>query len=111
MDPSFQDNRRGLNTQEIRELRDQGITVDDNDKALPKNAADKTSSNITLGQWKDLRHCECEAFQTNSKLAGNWKSHAWSQIRNMSALQLWMMCLCLKAQYGHCTSVKPIFGE
>ena len=85
VNPSVRDDGRSLNSQEIQELRDQGITGDDDDEALPENAAGENSSNITPGQWKDLRHCRREASQTNSKLAGNWKSH--SSLHSFSVLR------------------------
>ena len=46
---------RGLTRSEVNELREQGITVDDDNEPLPENEQPDTNRNITPGEWLDLR--------------------------------------------------------
>ena len=90
---SFQvHDRRGLFRNNVNELRDQGITVHDDNKPLTENTEADTTPNITPGEWKDLRQCICEGSNHNNKSKGKWNHQSLSQVALMDELQLWLLC-------------------
>ena len=84
---------RGFGRTEVIELREQGITVDDDNEPLPENVEPDPTPNITPGEWINLRQCIRESSPHNGKLEGRWKNKSWAEISRMSPLQIWLMCM------------------
>ena len=80
---------RNITSDEISELRAQGITVDDDNEPDELNAADPGS--LPIGIWGKLAACHC-ASQGHVKLGGRWAGMSWTTIAEMDELQLFMLC-------------------
>ena len=93
--PSVQDpatNGRNLAPSEVQELRDQGITVDDDNEPLPENIITGNEPLPSAGTWKDLRQCRREQSEHATKPKGKWNNHSWTAIADYNELTLFMMC-------------------
>ena len=76
--------------EEIEQLRQQGITVDDDNEPAPENAQALEVGEHT-GTWEKPQYC-CRRANTYSDQAGRFVHHRWDKIAEMDELQLFRMC-------------------
>ena len=82
---------RGASAQDIAELRDAGITVDNEDPA-PENAGAPPSEPLfNVGEWMKPTICPRRADSTVHDLDGSWKQNSWQDVGQMSELELFRM--------------------
>lgn len=83
---------RNINdTTEIEELRQQGITVDDDNDPAPENAVPQAAGQPDVGVWITPTICPRRADGcANNK--GTRRNHSWLQVSQMDKLALFRMC-------------------
>ncbi|KAL7524687.1 hypothetical protein ACHAXR_004709, partial [Thalassiosira sp. AJA248-18] len=84
---------RGATAEDIQALRDQGITVD-NEDAAPENTVAPTAAETAaqVGEWFTPNTCPRKADGNIRDMEGGWNNFRWSQIAGMSELDLFRMC-------------------
>jgi hypothetical protein len=80
---------QNINSEEITELRAQGITVDDDDEPDELNA--QNPGPAPIGTWGKLDACR-RASQGHLKLSGRCAGMTWQTVAEMDELQLFMLC-------------------
>jgi len=84
---------RGLDREEIADLRAQGFTVDDDNEPVEENAG--PTGPISTGTWMRPAFCPRKsAGHTNSN--GKWHHHPWAEVAEMNELELFLMCFPVK---------------
>ena len=87
---SRDDVRRSELSQEISDLRQQGIEVDDDNDPAPENA-DPPQPTSHVGEWVTPTICaRKEANCSNRK--GTWKNYSWKAISEMDEFAQFRMC-------------------
>ena len=89
---STEDEVRNFNrSDEIAELRQQGIEVDDDNEPAPENAEPPPQATGDVGEWVTPTICpRRQANCTNRK--GSWKNYSWQVIAEMDELAQFRMC-------------------
>ena len=83
---------RAATREEIEQLRQQGITVDDDNEPAPENAqAPEVGAAPPPGIWEKPQYC-CRRAAQFSDTAGRFVHHRWDEIAEMDELQLFGMC-------------------
>jgi hypothetical protein len=80
---------RNLHSEDIAELRAQGITVDDDNEPDELNAADPGPPPV--GTWGKPAACR-GASQGHLKLGGKWAGMSWATVAELDELRLFMLC-------------------
>ena len=84
---------RGLDREEIADLRAQGSTVDNDNEPVEENAG--PTGPISTGTWMRPAFCPRKsAGHTNSN--GKWHHHPWAEVAEMNELELFLMCFPVK---------------
>ncbi|KAL7537206.1 hypothetical protein ACHAXR_007655, partial [Thalassiosira sp. AJA248-18] len=76
--------------EQVAELREQGITVDEDNEPAPKNAAPPATTTANVGQWVTPSTCPRRSDPNINNRKGNWKTK--SSIKEMDELALFRMC-------------------
>ena len=86
-------NIRGVLTEEIAELRQQGIEVDDDNKPAPENAQPTPNTPVPVaGSWVTPTTCPRRADPNCRNSRGTWKQSSWAKSREMDELELFRLC-------------------
>ena len=82
-------------SEEIAELRQQGIEVDDDNEPAPENASPPAAASMfTVGTWVTPTVCPRKANPaTNNNNRGSWRNFAWGKIKEMDELELFRMAM------------------
>lgn len=84
---------RGLDREEIADLRAQGFTVDDDNEPVEENVG--PTGPTPTGTWMRPAFCPRKsAGHTNSN--GKWHHHPWAEVAEMDELELFLMCFPVK---------------
>ena len=78
-------------SQEISELRHQGIEVDDDNDPEPDNAQPSVPSTQTIGQWVTPTICPRRADVNCHNTKGVWRQHSWPKISEMTEISIFRM--------------------
>ena len=78
-------------SQEIAELRHQGIEVDDKNEPAPENAQPNAPVTQTNGQWLKPTIFPRQADVNCHNTKGVWREHSWPKISKMTELSLFTM--------------------
>ena len=79
--------------EEIEQLRQQGITVDDDNEPAPENARPPVPGAAPPpGTWEKPQYCCRRSNLDRSDQAGKFIHHRWEEIADMDELQLFHMC-------------------
>ena len=78
--------------QEVAELRQEGITVDDDNEPAQENAQRPDPSESAVGQWCIPTVCPRKADVNCQDTRGTWINHSWLKIKEMDELALFRMC-------------------
>ncbi|KAL7554463.1 hypothetical protein ACHAWF_019026 [Thalassiosira exigua] len=84
----------GLGAEDIDELRAQGITVELDTEPAPENAGPPAP--VAAGKWIKPTTCRRTAEVGNQKTKGSWKNYAWSRIKEMEEIELFLMAFPVK---------------
>ena len=84
-------NVNGGLSQEIAELRQQGIKVDDDNETAPENAQSSAPATQTIGKWVTPNLCPRRADVNFYNTKGVWRIHIWTNISEMTDLSLFKM--------------------
>jgi hypothetical protein len=81
----------------IKQLCQQGITVDDNNKPVPENMQPPPQGEVPPpGTWEKPQNCICHANPKFTDQAGRFANHWWDQIADYNKLQLFCICFSEK---------------
>ena len=84
---------RAATREEIEQLRQQGITVDDDNEPAPENAqAPVGGAAPPNGTWEKPQYCCRRANVQFSDQTGRFVHHRWDEVAEMDELQLFRMC-------------------
>ncbi len=84
---------RGLDQEEIADLRAQGFTIDNDNEPVEENAG--PTGPIPTGTWMRPAFCPRKsAGHTNSN--GKWHHPPWAEVAEMNELELFLMCFPVK---------------
>ena len=79
--------------EEIEQLRQQGITVDDDNEPAPENALPPMPGAAPPpGTWEKPQYCCRRSNSDFTDQAGKFTHHRWDEIADMDELQLFRMC-------------------
>ena len=80
---------KGQTADAIKELRRQGIEVDDDNEPAPENA--EATAPVANGQWKKPTMCP-RRMANIPNYKGKFNSHSWEDIAKMNELDQGRMC-------------------
>ncbi len=88
---------RTATREEIKQLCQQGITVDNGNKPVPENPQLPQQGEVPPpSTWEKPQYCICHANAKFTDQAGRFVNHRWEQIADYNKLQLFCMCLLEK---------------
>ena len=82
-------NSESTRSEDIAQLRSEGVEVDDEDVA-PENIAPPSAD---TGRWEKPRTCPRRSDVNVSNTEGRWKDKSWSTIKEMDLLSVFRMCM------------------
>ena len=78
-------------SQEIAELRHQGIEVDNSNEPAPENAQPTAPAAQTIGQWVTPTILPRQANMNCHNTKGVWRKNSWPKISDMTELSHFRM--------------------